>query len=351
MTNRLFDKINFFNKVAKYGDRKSFLESIAQTIQVPEQVIKDKEPQPEWPAEGIKLPEQIIEGQPPAKPVAPKKAQQVVKVPEQVITNAPQPQLPENATLSEQVIVGDPPAKKPVEIAPVNIVGKPPTTRQPTSFTRTTPAQPAAKASLQDKINALQSQAQLMDPALISSTLKGIVDQASALWTANPANFPMAAREALNPLMYDTDIKQMNTKGMQKAIKQARHLIGALLSSPQSRQLAMPLHQAISAFENMVRGYLDQSQNLTSLIPQPTDNTQRVSEQVIEGKPPTRSNPFMAKVQQKLTDLGYGSLVGQVDGILGPKTQSALNKFKADAPQYKGLLGKALYDTVLGVVK
>lgn len=93
---KLFDNISLFHKLAFYGNRSTFLKSMAQQpwpekIYLPEQVIEGTPPENKT----ITLPEQRIEGTPP---------RQVINLPEQVIEGTP----PQKINLPEQVIEGTP---------------------------------------------------------------------------------------------------------------------------------------------------------------------------------------------------------------------------------------------------
>jgi hypothetical protein len=149
----LKQKISLFQRVAKYGEREAFLQSISQSvIKLPEQVITN-EKQPELPPTAT-LSEQVIEGTPPA----PK---------------------PNTYTMPTTTIVGKPPVK-PTTIPTVNIVGKPPQKPVATIPTVNIVGQPPKKADLQSRIEAFAKEAQALDLGGINTNYTPIAQRPDA---------------------------------------------------------------------------------------------------------------------------------------------------------------------------
>jgi len=317
----LISKINLFRKLAMYGDQSAFLRSLGQAppvMRVPEQTIvgdphalppleqpwegTDRSNEPEAPYTQqqhqqyedakqrgkqtappvMKMKEEVIQGTPPAKkpgtftmptttivgkpPVAPKKAQ-VIKVPEQVITNAPQPQLPPGTTrLKEEVIEGTPPAKKPATIPTVNIVGQPP--------------KKASKESILRRLAKTYTEQTLPETVINSK-------EPQPEWPAAGITVPNQVIESgegdMSPQSIENDLHP------------------GTYTMPTTRIVGMP--------------------------------------------------PIAPAIQTKLQNLGYDVGPTGADGKLGPATQKALDAFRAQHPQAKGLTGKALFNAIMAETK
>jgi hypothetical protein len=82
-----------------------------------------------------------------------------------------------------------------------------------------------------DRKAFLETLAQGKDTSTIMAAKNEIMQAAHQQWSKDPAQFPMAAREAFNVLAYDADVKSLNQAGLQKLKGAVRNLYSVLMNS------------------------------------------------------------------------------------------------------------------------